>query len=461
MTRSKTVLFVDDEPAVRKSVEQWLMLANYEVILCKSAREAIRKLTPDFPGVVVTDVKMSGMSGLELMHDVLAQYPDIPVILLTGHGDIAMAVESMRQGAYDFIEKPYDPERMLDAIARACERRTLWLENRKLRRQLDQRDGIGSRIIGVSTPIERLRGQILDLAVTQASVLIHGETGSGKEMVARCLHDFSPRSSSGFVPINCGAVPESVFESELYGHESGAFTGAVKSRMGRFEYANKGSLFLDEIGSMPLSLQVKVLRALQEREIIRLGANRPIPIDIRLITATKLDLRKACTEGKFREDLYYRLAVAELHIPPLRERREDIVLLFEHYTAEARRIHKRESRSLTAEDIAALEDYAWPGNVRELKNISERFVLAGTAAPNLEQILFPAKTLPDTCASATVTQLSERMAVFEKHAIAHALSRHRGNIKSVMEMLGIPRRTLNQKMSDHGLKREDFLFGSE
>ncbi|MBC8258198.1 MAG: sigma-54-dependent Fis family transcriptional regulator [SAR324 cluster bacterium] len=457
MNKIKTVLFVDDEQVVRKSIEQWLVLADYEVLLCESAKEAIRQLTPHFPGVVVTDVKMTGMSGVELLQYIVRECPDIPVILLTGHGDIAMAVESIQQGAYDFIEKPYDPERLLEAIGRAQERRTLFLENLKLRQQLEQRDGIRSRIIGESASMELLRRQILDLADTNASVLIHGETGSGKEMVAQSLHDFSARSSANFVPINCGAVPESIFESELFGHESGAFTGAAKSRVGRFEYANRGSLFLDEIGSMPFSLQVKVLRALQEREIIRLGSNQGVPIDIRLITATKLDLRTASLEGKFREDLYYRLAVTELYIPPLRERREDIVLLFEHYASEARRVHSRESRSLTAEDIAALENYNWPGNVRELKNISERFVLSGTAAPGLEQILFPGKSFPLLGAAETDVQLSERMAVFEKHAIEQALNQHHGNIKAVMEMLGLPRRTLNQKMAVYKLKREDYL----
>uniref|UniRef100_UPI002B1E2EBB sigma-54-dependent transcriptional regulator n=2 Tax=Pseudomonas oryzihabitans TaxID=47885 RepID=UPI002B1E2EBB len=329
------VYLVDDEASIREAVRQWLELSGHQVRLFARAEECLAAVTPDFAGVVVSDVRMPGMDGLALLERLQALDRDLPVILLTAHGDVALAVSAMRQGAYDFLEKPFSPEALLGDLGRALEKRRLVLENRQLHRRVDDQSVLARRLLGVSPGIVRLRQQILDLAPTPVNVLLRGETGSGKELVARCLHDVGPRAGKAFVALNCAAIPEQLFESELFGHESGAFTGAQGKRIGKLEYANGGTLFLDEIESMPLAQQVKLLRVLQEQRLERLGSNQSIALDLRIVAATKPDLLEEARAGRFREDLAYRLNVAELHLPPLRARREDIPLLFDHFLAEA------------------------------------------------------------------------------------------------------------------------------
>lgn len=454
MREVRNVLFVDDEAPVRQSAQQWLELYDFEVTPCASAVQALEQAHWDFPGVVVSDVRMPGMDGMQLLQKLHETFPDLPVILLTGHGDIAMAVQAMQSGAFDFIEKPYDPERLLESVRRGCRQRRLVLENESLRRMLSNRNRIEARLLGTSPAMERLRQQVLDLAETNASVLIHGETGTGKELVARCLHDFSPRVRNAFVPINCGAIPENLFESELFGHESGAFTGASKARVGRLEFADRGTVLLDEIEGMPLNLQIKLLRTLQEHEVLRVGANRAKAVDIRVTAATKQDLREASESGTFREDLYYRLAVAELFLPALRDRQEDIPLLFEHFVSAAQTAHGREARPRNGHDIDVLTRHLWPGNVRELKNVAERFVLSsGTSGWDVllrSRMNLPASGRPERT-------LTEQVADYEKRLIEQALKRHQGSIKAVLEELDVPRRTLNQKMQNYGIDREDYL----
>ncbi len=284
------VLLVEDDPTVREGSEQALQLAGLDVLAFHSAELAYKLLTPDFPGIVVSDVRLPGMSGLELLQAIKTLDANLPVILVTGHGDITMAVHAMRTGAYDFIEKPYSSEQLVDVILRALETRRLTLEVHKLRRQLEDGGGIEARLLGNSMAMRDIRRLILDVANEPADVLIYGDTGTGKEMVARCLHDFSHRRKHNFVAVNCGAIPESIFESEVFGHEPGAFTGAAKRQVGKIEHADQGTFFLDEIESLPLSLQVKLLRVLQERYIERLGSNVPTPVDVRVIAAAKLDL---------------------------------------------------------------------------------------------------------------------------------------------------------------------------
>ena len=310
------VIFVDDEAAIREAVQQWLQLSGFTVRLCKSAEECLKNLERGFAGVVISDVRMPGTDGLALLERLQQLDRDLPVIMVTGHGDVPMAVQAMRDGAYDFIEKPFTPERLLDSLRRALEKRRLVLENRQLREQATLKDQVESRLLGVSKPMEALRRQVLALAGTPVNVLIRGETGAGKELVARCLHDFGPRADKPFVALNCAAIPEQLFESELFGHESGAFTGAQGKRIGKLEHANGGSLFLDEIESMPLAQQVKLLRVLQEQQLERLGSNQSIRVDLRVIAATKPDLLEEARAGRFREDLVYRLNVAELRLPP-------------------------------------------------------------------------------------------------------------------------------------------------
>jgi two-component system C4-dicarboxylate transport response regulator DctD len=386
---------------------------------------------------------MPGLSGLELLAEVQRRDADLPVILLTGHGDVPMAVEAMRDGAYDFLEKPFSPDALLNSLRRALDKRRLILENRRLHQQADHRAQLESSLLGVSRGLQNLRRQVLDLATLPVNVLIRGETGSGKELVARCLHDFGPRAKKPFVALNCAAIPEQLFEAELFGHESGAFTGAQGKRIGKLEYAHGGTLFLDEIESMPLAQQVKLLRVLQDQKLERLGSNQSIHVDLRIIAATKPDLLEEARAGRFREDLAYRLNVAQLRLPPLRERREDIPLLFDHFAQSAAERLGRSVEPLSGAQLGRLLSHDWPGNVRELANVAERQVL-GLGEPEPEGI-------------EAGQSLAAQQEAFEAHCLKAALTRHKGDIKAVLAELQLPRRTFNEKMQRHGLARDMFL----
>jgi two-component system C4-dicarboxylate transport response regulator DctD len=351
----------------------------------------------------------------------------------------------MRLGAYDFIEKPFAPERFLEVVRRACEKRQLVVENRRLRRAVSEQT-LSARIIGTSMATERLRAAVAELAGTDVSVIVYGETGVGKDLVARCIHDFSRRHKANYVAVNCAAVPETMVESEFFGHEAGAFTSAVRARVGKIEHASGGTLFLDEIDSMPLSTQAKLLRALQERVIERLGSNRNIAVDLRPIAASKLDLRAASSDGRFRSDLYYRLSVAELTIPPLRDRIEDVPLLFEYFAASAAAAHERELRPITSATLTMLITHLWPGNVRELRNAAERYAL-GLPGPMMPQAA-------DT--GSERLSLAEQVEAFERALIERCLSETGGKINAVLERLKIPRRTLSEKMVRLGIDRQRF-----
>ncbi len=453
------ILLVDDEESMRISVSQWLSLSDYEVECFADGHSALKNIDAGFEGVVVSDIRMPGMDGLELMRAILQMDAEIPVVLITAHGDVRMAVSAMREGAYDYIEKPFDPEILLETIRRAGEKRRLVLENRRLKEQLQKSPDIENTLLGNSDVTQMLHREIYDLGPTDASVFLVGETGCGKEVVARCLHEISERHNGPFVAINCGAIPESLFESELFGHEAGTFTGAQTQRIGKFEHGAGGTVFLDEVTSMPTNLQVKVLRVIQEREIERLGTNTPVPIDIRIISATNSDPREECQKGRFREDLYYRLNLAEIHIPPLRKRGNDILLLFEYFSLRAAEHYKREVVPLTNEAITTLMTYRWPGNVRELKNTAERYVLSSLPAANrIPYILQHAE--PHITVSSQ-NSLASQAGLFERCVIEQSLRRHNGNIMAVMEELDIPRRTLNLKMQNQGLARKDFLKRSD
>ncbi len=433
------VLFVDDEPHVRAAAAQTLELEGLEVCECEGAQAALAKLAEGWPGIVVSDVRMPGIDGFGLLRAAHALDAELPVVLVTGHGDIAMAVQAIRDGAYDFLEKPFRTELLVDTVRRALDKRRLTLENRRLRAELEASRGTDALLLGRTPAIERLRTAIRDLADADADVLVEGETGAGKEVVARLLHLKSPRHDKPFVALNCGAIPETIFESELFGHEAGAFTGAAGRRIGKFEHAQGGTVFLDEIESMPLGLQVKVLRVLQERAVERLGSNKAIPLDIRIVAATKVDLRDASRGGKFREDLYYRLNVVKLAIPPLRSRREDIPLLFQHFVLRAAERYRRAPPPVDGATLARLMAHDWPGNVRELANAADRFVLGQLAGE------------PAACGAS----LPEQVAAFERLVIAQELERCGGNVGDAADALGVPRKTLYDKLKKHGLKRED------
>lgn len=457
MTAKKDQVFLlEDDTEMRAAMTQWLELYDYHVRSFSEAPTALDLLNADFKGVVVSDVRMPKMNGMEFLRHLNALDQDIPVLLVTAHGDVQMAVEAMRQGAYDFIEKPFEPERLLEVVHRACEKRRLVMENRELRQRLTGSAAVEQRLIGNSAEIKSLREQVLDLVDTDATVLLRGETGTGKEVVARCLHEFSSRHEGRYVAVNCGAVPENIFESELFGHERGAFTGADRQRIGRFEYARGGVLFLDEIGTLPLPLQVKLLRVLQEGEVVMVGGNEPRALDVRLICATNKDLLRECAEGRFREDLYYRINLVELIIPPLRDRGGDILMLFDYFSAQAASTYQRPEVSLPESDISLLLSHDWPGNVRELKNIAERYVLSSVPQKRRLSAIFPHACEP---AESTPKQqsLQALMHQYERRLLEQALIRHKGDVQSVMEALELPRRTLNEKMTRYHLERKDYV----
>lgn len=443
---SRQVVLVDDEPSLRAATAQGLELADFRVQDFETGEDALAVLSRTFDGVLISDIKMPRMTGLELMARALDIDPEIPVILITGHGDIPMAVAAIRSGAYDFIEKPFAADTLADAASRAIEKRRLVLENRALKAELANRTAIDQVMIGRSAAMQRLKRQAASFAATDADVLILGETGTGKELVARSLHDFGSRAKGRFVPINCGALPETVIESELFGHEAGAFTGATRNRIGKLEYAHGGTLFLDEIESMPLELQIKLLRVLQDRRIVRLGANEEREIDVRVIAATKENLKAASARGTFREDLFYRLNVLSLTLPPLRERRDDIALLFRFFVEQAATRFKTEPKPVEPGHVAHLTMHDWPGNVRELQNSAVRFALGLGLEIDGRTVLAE----PDTPGSAG---LSDQLARCERQIIADTLERTGHSLRATYETLGISRKALYDKMRRFGLGR--------
>ncbi|MBO3276826.1 two-component response regulator AauR [Pseudomonas schmalbachii] len=440
MSEALRVLIVEDDPHILLGCQQALSLEDIDSDGVASAEEALKRIDADFPGIVVSDIRLPGMDGLQLLAKLKEKDPSLPVVLITGHGDIAMAVQAMRDGAYDFMEKPFSPERLVDTARRALAQRGLSREVSHLRRQLAGRQALESRLIGRSPQMQALRELIANVADTSANVLIEGETGTGKELVAQCLHDYSRRQPRAFVALNCGGLPESLIDSEIFGHEAHAFTGAGKRRIGKIEHADGGTLFLDEIESMPLNLQVKLLRVLQEHTLERLGSNQLIPVDCRVIAATKSDLAAMGRDGSFRSDLYYRLNVVTLQLPPLRERREDILMLFEHFLQQSSLRFDRPAPQIDNATAASLMAHDWPGNVRELRNVAERFALG-------LPVLGKSGLGPD----ASEPRFVEAVEAFERSLLMTALERHGGNLSQASLALGMAKTTLFDKVKKYGL----------
>ncbi|MBW3096391.1 sigma-54 dependent transcriptional regulator [Pseudohoeflea sp. DP4N28-3] len=432
----RIVHLVDDDADLRHALTQSLELEGLSVVAHADASVIDDLPLRDLYGVIVCDIRMPGRDGMAVLKSVLAVDPTMPVILITGHGDVQMAVEAMRSGAYDFIEKPFAANRLFSVVERAIEKRRLVLENRILRNALEGGDALSARLVGRNPAIQHLRAQILALADTDADVLIEAETGTGKDVAARALHDFSTRSKGNFVAINCAAIPAEIFESELFGHEAGAFSGAQKLRIGKLEHASGGTVFLDEIESMPVDLQAKLLRAIETRSIERLGSNRQVALNVRFVAATKSDL--AADPARFRSDLYYRLNVITLKIPALRERKDDIPMLFFQLAREARARYRREIPEIPPALEAELLAHDWPGNVRELRNVADRFVLG----------MWPggAETAVNGEASPSGGSLSDKMEAFERSVIVAELARHGGALKPTYEALQISRKGLYDKM---------------
>ena len=443
MTRGR-VLFVDDETELRESAGEWLNVVGFEATAAATAREALALLSGGAFDTLVTDVRMPQMDGLQLLDAALADDPHLPVVLLTGHGDVVLAVEAMRRGAHDFLEKPYDADHLVAVLDRAVKERRLEKELLQLRQASGNSEDLALRLAGNAPAIATLRERILQLADIDIDVLIQGETGTGKEVVARALHDFGSRRDRPFVALNCAAVPESVFESEIFGHERGAFTGAVQKRIGRIAHADGGTIFLDEVESMPLPLQAKLLRVIQERVIEPVGSNRQVPLDVRFIAATKADLKVEGDAGRFRPDLYFRLATVTLEIPPLKARSQDVALLFRHFCADAARRHRLADVPVPPSLADALGAADWPGNVRELKSAAERHVLG---LPPLTH------RTAGAVADGASASLPARLAAYESLLIMDALDAHGGNIQAASRALGIPRRTLGEKIARLNIHR--------
>ncbi|MBY4897643.1 sigma-54 dependent transcriptional regulator [Cupriavidus sp. AU9028] len=464
-TPARRVALVDDDHDVRIAASESLSLAGYHVDAHASAQSFLDSLAHGYPDVLVTDMRMPGLDGLQLFERVLERDASLPVIFITGHGDIAQAVEAMRRGAYDFLEKPYATHRLLTAVGHAWEKRQLVLENRRLQ-QASEGGQSDWPLLGISAPMVELRETIRHIADADVDVLLVGETGTGKEMAATALHQWSRRRAGQLVALNCGALPESVIESELFGHEPGAFTGAQRRRVGRIEHSSGGTLFLDEIESMPPAVQLKLLRVLETRSVDPLGTNELRPVDLRVVAASKVDLADPSQRGAFREDLYYRLNVVTLHLPPLRQRREDIGLLFDVFCTQAASRFRREVPALGDGVRRYLDEHDWPGNVRELLHFAERFVLGVTAltpGARLGQVrtaqaeATAAVQTPSAGAPGTPGSLAERVDRYEAQLIRDTLAANGGSVRETLETLAIARKTLYDKMQRYGIDRREYL----
>jgi putative PEP-CTERM system response regulator len=445
------VLIVDDEKNIRAGLGRALEMDGYRTLLAGDGQEALDVIRDEEVDLVIADLKMPRLSGEELLRRVVDQYPTVPVIILTGHGTIETAVQAMRDGAYDFLTKPVSLDRLSLLAKRALSTRELVLQHRRLQHELDsQRES--SAIIGKSTEMQRLMEVVRQVAPTKASVLITGESGVGKELIADAIHRLSDRSEQPMVKVHCAALSESLLESELFGHEKGAFTGAIGRKRGRFELANTGTVFLDEIGEINQSVQIKILRVLQEKQFERVGGEETISVDVRIVSATNRDLRAEIAEGRFREDLFYRLNVVNIHVPPLRERKEDIPLLTAAFIKEFARENGKAVEGIDPRARAALHKHDWPGNIRELRNsIESAVVMAKGSVITLDDL--PPSINPDGDEGDTIRiGVGVRLDEAEREIIRSTLAACNGNKTRTAEILGIGRKTLHRKITDYGLE---------
>ena len=454
------VLLVEDKDSLRRVLRLTLENAGYTVVEAADARAAAAEIARAPFRLVLTDLRMPHGSGLDVLRAARAADPDTPVVVMTAYGSVDEAVQAMKDGAHDFLPKPVDSNHLLLLVGRALEQARLRTENILLREEWSRRYGF-PRIIGESEAIKRVVAETQRVATTDANVLLLGESGTGKELFARAVHHLSPRRDQPFVAINCAAIPETLIESELFGHEKGAFTGATERRPGKFELASGGTVFLDEIGELPVAAQGKLLRAIEEKEVDRVGGRAPVPVDVRIVAATNRDLQSAAAAGEFRRDLYFRLAVFPVEIPPLRERGDDVILLASHFAAQYGKEMRKREATLTDEAVEALKRHSWPGNVRELENAVERACILADSS-----VLTPAdlgislnsarvardEMLPGWDLSGTLSEAAERaVRQVEGRKIAEALRASGGNKTRAAESLGVSYKTLLTKIKDYEL----------
>ena len=456
--QTRHLLLVEDESALREAVAEQLTDRGYHVEQADSGETAIERLADFAFDIIITDLRLPGIDGSAVVEAAVERYPDIIAIVITGYGTVKDAVDAIKRGARDFVSKPFQIDELLHVLDSALEQRRLRSENAYLRAQLEERYRFDRGIIGKSRPMARLFQLLETVAATSSTILVTGETGSGKEVVARAIHQHSPRRMQRFVALNCSAIPETLLEAELFGHVRGAFTGAVGNRQGRLEQAHKGTLFLDEVGTMSGALQMKLLRVLQEREFERVGDSHTTKVDVRVVAATNSDLRRMVSDGTFREDLYYRLNVIPVQIPPLRDRKEDIPLLVQHFLdkfrPEAATGGNRAPMTVSQQAMRHLMSYAWPGNVRQLENAIERAVAFGAGRTQIDVADLPPELQqsPQTAITATIAlpedglDLPEYMDRIERELIQLSLDRTGGNKGRAATLLNLKRTTLVEKL---------------
>lgn len=444
------LLIVDDERHIREGLKRALEADGYDVELASDGQEALEKLEINDIDLIITDLKMPRISGEELMKIAMEKYPYIPVIILTGHGTIENAVEAMKNGAYDFLTKPLNIDKLSLIVKRALENSSLKRQNRELLNQLKKKYSF-ENIIGKSTAMKKVFETIELVAPSRANVLIYGESGTGKEMIADAIHHNSPRRDKPYVKVHCAAIPETLLESELFGHEKGAFTGAVSRKRGRFELAHTGTIFLDEIGEISQQMQVKLLRVIQDREFVRVGGELPIKVDVRIISATNKNLKEEVERGNFREDLYYRLNVVSIFVPPLRERKDDIPLMVHKFIEEFAKENNKQIDGITNGALQALMAYHWPGNVRELRNVIESIVVLTKSKIITEQALPPYIFEKEDEQQVLKLPAGVSLKEAEKKLILFTLQNTGGNKTKASEILKIGRKTLHRKLAEYGI----------
>ncbi|HET6203955.1 MAG TPA: sigma-54 dependent transcriptional regulator [Planctomycetota bacterium] len=451
--RPETVrlLVVDDEAGQAAAIEEGLSRVGYDCEVTHSGAEAIEALSRARYDLVVTDLVLRDRDGIEVLREAKRRDATVSVLILTGHGSVELAVRAMKEGAFDFLEKPVQLEALRVSVARELESRALRHEVADLRRALDRRYGF-EEFVGHSPAMEKVLDTVAQVAPTNATVLVLGETGTGKELVARAIHRHSPRREGRFVAVNAAGLAETLIESELFGHEKGAFTGAVASKQGWIEVADGGTLLLDEIGDMPLSTQAKLLRVLEQKALVRVGATTPIRVDVRFVAATNLDLERKIEKGEFRKDLFFRLAVVKIQLPALRERPEDVPLLLDHFLRVFTAEHGRKPPAVDPAARTALQRYSWPGNVRELRNVVESLIATrGGKGIRIEDLPAPIADRPPEEAAGHANWLAGRpLAELEREAIRSTLQLVRGNRQQCAAMLGIGERTLYRKLKEYG-----------
>ncbi len=450
------ILIAEDEKAQRELLEGFLKKEGFSVEAASNGRQAIEKIERDFFDIAFLDYKMPELDGLQTLREIRKRFPDLPVVMMTAYGTVETAVASMKEGALDYLTKPIDLEELLLIIQKVLERSTLIRENKDLKTRLQERYTFQNIIYG-GPKMEEVMGLIARVAPSQATVLIRGESGAGKELIANAIHYASTRSEKPFVKMSCSAIPETLLESELFGHEKGAFTGAIQKRIGRFEEADSGTLFLDEIGDLSPSTQVKLLRILQEKEFQRLGSNLNLKTDVRIITATHRNLEEAMRKGLFREDLYYRLNVISIHLPPLRERKEDIPLLIDHFLKKYSELNQKKIQDLSKEARILLLRHSYPGNVRELENLIERaVVLCRGEVITTQDLPFHLQEGPSEKqweVSGKTKTLPDSLEEIERDLIVKALHQHQGVQTRAAESLGISERVLRYKIKKYGIRQ--------